>query len=742
MINLEGTVTDIRFRSEDSFYTVFSLDTEDGSIIAVGKIPQINVGDLIKVSGNLIYHNLYGEQIQITSYEKIMPNTTVQIEKYLASGIFPFIAKKTAKNIVDKFGIKSLDIMTYEPERLKDIQGLGKKKIQKIHDVIVKEQYSRNAFIYLQGLGIGNKLAFEIFKKYKNKTIETVKKNPYLLIEDIRGVGFNIADKIALKNNVKKDSPFRISAGIIYYLNFLANTQGDCFAEYEKLIEDVSDILDISIDLIENQIEDLVIGTKLTVEDIHEKKVVYLQRIYDIEKNIVSNILKLKFFEYNFEVSDIDKLLEDIEKEENIQYSKTQKIAIEKAVKNNIIVITGGPGTGKTTIIKAIIKVLSKIGKKYILSAPTGRAAKRIEESTGESSYTIHRMLGYKSIEDENRENYLEYNEENPLNTDVIIIDEMSMVDVFLINNVLKAITLETKLILVGDADQLQSVGAGNVLRDLIDSEVVESVKLDIIFRQSNESNIVKNAHLINSGKLPILNEKDKDFFFIKTKNDNEALETIVDLVKNRLPIHYGVDPFKDIQVLSPTKKGVCGIDNLNLFLQNALNPKEFNKNEISYQNIIFRENDKIMQIKNNYDINLVDKFGNISSGLFNGDMGYIRNVFEDNSTIEAIIDENRVKYSFKEFQEITLSYATTIHKSQGSEFPIVIIPMISAPYMLLTRSVLYTGITRSKKLVVLVGDENIMKKMIENKFTQKRNTGLAYHLKKGLDTVEELYGF
>ncbi|MFM1539116.1 AAA family ATPase [Helcococcus bovis] len=414
-----------------------------------------------------------------------------------------------------------------------------------------------------------------------------------------------------------------------------------------------------------------------------------------------------------------------------------QKKAISTAIIEKMLIITGGPGTGKTTIIKAIISIVKNLKMKYVLCAPTGRAAKRMEESTGDTASTIHRLLGYKSLDEDIM---LEYNETNPLDYELIIVDEVSMVDLYLMDNLLKAVKDNTIIIFVGDSDQLPSVGPGNILNDMINSEVIPTIKLDLIFRQGEDSNIVKNAHLINKGQMPILNEKNKDFFFVTTKNDVDTLHTVVDLVVNRLPAHYGVNPLTDIQVLTATRKGVCGVDSINKELQNKLNEPQFNKSEIKFSDFIFRENDKIMQIKNNYDIELKDKNLNTTKGLYNGDIGYIRNLFLDNNTIEANFDDKIVTYTMKEFNEIVLAYTATIHKSQGSEFPIVVIPMASAPYMLLTRNILYTGITRGKSLVVLVGNKNIMNKMIENTYKNPRNSSLDYSLRKAKLKIEEFY--
>ena len=450
--------------------------------------------------------------------------------------------------------------------------------------------------------------------------------------------------------------------------------------------------------------------------------------IYEIELSITENLLKLMKTNSKINDIDIDEEIKFIEKIENIEYSDTQKKAIKTALEEKVMIITGGPGTGKTTIIKAIISIIHNLKLSYLLTAPTGRAAKRMEESTGKEASTIHRLLGYKSIEESAQ---LEFNEDNPLDSYLIIIDEMSMVDIFLMNNLLKAIKKDTMVVFVGDSDQLPSVGPGNVLNDMINSNIIPTIKLDMIFRQSEGSNIIRNAHLINHGMRPILNEENKDFFFIKTRDDSHTLDTICDLVVERLPKYYNVNPLEDIQVLTPTRRGICGVDSINKRLQAKLNPPEFNKVEIKLGEYIFRENDKIMQTKNNYDIELKGDFFDTTKGLYNGDIGYIRNIFLENRTIETVFYDKMATLDTKEFQDIVLSYCATIHKSQGSEFPIVVIPMANAPYMLLTRNILYTGITRGKSLVVLVGNENILNKMIDTEIIDRRKSTLAYNLKK-----------
>lgn len=728
MIETTGTVEDIIYRNEENLYSVFLLDTDDGLVTVVGQIFDLNKGDILAVTGDLVFHKDYGEQIKLNNYKKVMPSSLSQIEKYLSSGIISNIGKKRAKEIVKKFGEDTLRIMTEEPEKLLKIGGIGKKTLEKIHESIVKAQSSREVSIYLQKFNIGNKLSYQIYAKYKEDTKAVIEENPYQLIDDVKGIGFNIADKIALQIGIKKDSSFRIIAGAEYLLYEEANRNGNCYMDYEDFLNRLSALLAVSRETILNNISEMVLWNKVKIINFDGRDIIYLRAIYEMELSITENLLKLMRANSKIKDIDIDEEIEFIEKIENIAYSGTQKKAIKTALREKVMIITGGPGTGKTTIIKAIISIIHNLKLSYLLAAPTGRAAKRMEESTGKEAQTIHRLLGYKSIEESAQ---LEFNEENPLDSDLIIIDEMSMVDIFLMNNLLKAIKTDTMVVFVGDSDQLPSVGPGNVLNDMINSNIIPTIKLDTIFRQGEGSNIIRNAHLINRGMRPILNEENKDFFFIKTRDDSHTLDTICDLVVERLPKYYNVNPLEDIQVLTPTRRGICGVDSINQRLQAKLNPPEFNKSEIKLGEYIFRENDKIMQTKNNYDIELKGNLFDTSKGLYNGDIGYIRNIFLENRTIETVFYDKMATLDTKEFQDIVLSYCATIHKSQGSEFPIVVIPMANAPYMLLTRNILYTGITRGKSLVVLVGNENILNKMIDTEIIDRRKSTLAYNLRK-----------
>ena len=738
MIEIEGVVTDIRFRSEDSNFTVFQLDSEDGLINAVGTIISLSVGDNIRVSGDLVYHKLYGEQIQIRTYQLMMPKTGQQIEKYLSSGIIPFVGERTAKDIVDRFGEDALDIIQENPSRLLEIRGIGEKKKEAIHEAVVKEKESREVFIYLQSLGIGNRMSMQIYKEYGQDSIRKIQENPYRLIDEIQGIGFHIADKIARKNNISKDSEFRIAAGILYYLSFEANNNGNCYLEKQGLLREVEKLLNVDKSLIEGLFFTLEVNGKIKLSQLDGQEVIYLKSIYDRELNIADKAIKLLSHNKLDEKLDLDQLIEGVEEDLRIKYSSMQKEAIRESLLHNMMIITGGPGTGKTTIIKAIIKALDRLNKAYLLAAPTGRAAKRMEESTSMPAQTIHRLLGYKSLQSAN--DLLEYHEDNPLPADAIIVDEVSMIDIFLMDNLVNALDVTTKLILVGDIDQLPSVGPGNILSDLINSGMIKTIKLDTIFRQGEESNIVLNAHRINKGQQPILNQADKDFFFLRTRSELETLNTVKDLVSTRLPNHYGVDPIKDIQVLAPMKKGICGVEALNKQLQERLNGKEFNKLDLEYKTLIFREGDKVMQIKNNYDMDYITDENVKSKGIYNGDFGFIRNIYEDDDKLEVVFDDKKVVYNNSDLSELNLAYAITIHKSQGSEFPIVVIPLTRGPYMLLTRNIIYTAITRARDLVVLVGDDEVLNRMISNNQIKKRNSSLDYRIRELMEIYEGIF--
>ncbi|WP_236913099.1 SF1B family DNA helicase RecD2 [Clostridium sp. Cult1] len=731
LLTLEGTVEDIIFRNEVNAYTVASLSTSDGNATIVGYIPYINIGETIKVEGEWIYHPTYGEQLEISNVSIVVPSTINGIEKYLSSGMIPHIGPKTAKKIVERFGKDALDIIQYNPERLKEIEGIGEKKLKRIVEAFEEQGELREIMVFLQQYGITANYGIRIYKKYGKDTVNIISENPYKLSEDIFGIGFKTADKIAQNMGISLESPYRIEGGIRYVINRYAGS-GHTYVPKDELLPSTSELLGVDSNLVEESLRDLAIKGIVHILNIEDEMKVYYTPFHIAENNVSRKIVELSRVELEDFNVDIDKIIKEIEGEEGIDFADKQIEAIKESIKNGIVVITGGPGTGKTTIINAIIKIFEDQSLTVNLAAPTGRAAKRMTETTGIEAKTIHRLLEYSYMEEEMA---FGLNEDSPLDTDLLIIDEASMVDILLMNSLLKAIVPGTRLILVGDVDQLPSVGPGNVLKDIMGSGVVKVVKLDEIFRQAEESLIVVNAHRINKGEMPILNEKDKDFYFIKERDPNNIVNIILSLCKERLPNYYGVDPLKDIQVLTPMKKGDVGINALNKYLQKVLNPKAYGKKEKLIGDQLFRVGDKVMQIKNNYttewelikDEVVVEK----GEGVFNGDFGIIVDIDDEDRIIKVLFDdEKEVEYNFNQLDELKLSYATTVHKSQGSEFPVVVMPIYWGPPMLLTRNLLYTAITRAKNLVVLVGEERYLRTMISNNRIAKRYSSLDYKIR------------
>ncbi|NLY68049.1 MAG: ATP-dependent RecD-like DNA helicase [Tissierellia bacterium] len=733
MLTIEGVVEDIKFRNESNTYTVAVLDTPDGKATIVGYIPIINIGETLRAEGEWVYHPSYGEQLEVNRVSIVVPSTVNGIEKYLSSGLIPFIGPKTAKKIVEKFGLDTLDIIQYNPERLKEIEGIGDKKLKRIVEAFREQGEVREIMIFLQQYGITPNYGMKIYKEYGKDTIKAISENPYKLSEDIIGIGFKTADKIAQNMGISRESPYRIEGGIRYTLNVYASN-GHVYVPREELIKSAGRLLDVDEALIEDSLREMALKGAIQTLNYNEEIRIYYTPFHVAENNVSKKLVELSRVQMDNIDIDIDRAIEKIEREDNIRFANKQKEAIREAIKNGIIVITGGPGTGKTTIIKAIIKIFQEEGLKVSLAAPTGRAAKRMTETTGLEAKTIHRLLEYSYVEEGMA---FGIDEDNPLDTDLLIIDEASMIDILLMNHLLKAIVPGTRLILVGDVDQLPSVGPGNVLKDIINSNAIKVVKLDEIFRQEEDSLIVVNAHKINKGEYPVLN-KGKDFFFIRAREPGEIVNIIVELCRDRLPKYYGLDPINDIQVLTPMKKGEVGINSLNKHLQQVLNPKAKHKGEKQVGEEIYRVGDKVMQIKNNYSIEweivregmVVEK----GEGIFNGDFGKIVDIDEEDRIMKVVFDEEKeVEYSFNQLDELKLSYATTVHKSQGSEFPVVVMPIYWGPPMLLTRNLLYTAITRAKELIVLVGDENYLKRMVDNNRITKRYSSLDIKIKSVL---------
>lgn len=730
MERLEGMVSDIVFKNEDNGYTIAHLVNEKDEVVIVGCMPTLAVGESVEVSGKWVNHKVYGTQFEVNSFMPVTPSSLEGIYVYLSSGMINGIGEKMAKRIIDKFGVETLNVIQNEPERLEEVDGIGRKKVKQIVKSYEEDRELRNIIIELSPFGITPSFCLKIYKRYREKSIEVINNNPYQLADEIRGVGFKIADNIAEKIGIEKDSKNRVAQGIIYTLNLSLNN-GHTYLPKNTLIQDAVKLLGIDSKIIEECIYELVYNKKIHIEKIEGRELVYLMSYFLSENGVCSQIVKLSEHKFEDLNVDIDEQIREVEDEEEIELANNQITAIKECVDNGLVIITGGPGTGKTTTINSIIKVFEKNKKEVILTAPTGRAAKRMSETSNKEAKTIHRLLEMGFSTDD--ELMFFKSEEDPITADVVIVDEVSMVDIILMYNLLKAIKVGTRVILVGDSDQLPSVGAGNVLKDMIDSDVINVVRLTEIFRQAQESMIVVNAHRINNGQPLYLNSKGKDFFFIKKDEPEDIVAEIVGLINERLPKFYGVDKLKDIQVLSPMRKGDLGVTNLNIILQKYLNKKEKFKVEETFSKRLFRVGDKIMQIKNNYTKKWeTEDQSDSGEGIYNGDIGYVYHIDKQKKILYAIFDQERiVEYSYDELDELEHSFCTTIHKSQGSEFPVVIIPITWAPPMLLSRNLLYTAVTRAKKLVVLVGEVKYLEYMIKNNRVNNRHSNLGYKLNK-----------
>lgn len=731
---LNGIVESIVFKSSDTGYTVIKFRENNIIHTAVGVLPHVKEGQNLKITGSWVNHSQFGKQFKVEECEEILPTSKDGIEKYLSSGIIQGIGPVTAKKIVNKFGEDTLNILDNNIERLKEIEGIGKKKLETIIDSYREQRELKNITIFLQTHGLSVNQCLKIYKKYGASSVDTVKNNPYILCDEISGIGFKTSDKIARSLGIEVDSPFRIQSGIRYVINeFCAN--GHTFMPKDELIKEASNVLTVSGDIIEENIKNAALDRKIKLEKVNDKECVFTIPNYYCELGITNRILTLAISNFQDISVDVDHLILQFEKKNNITFAESQKDAIISAFQNGIEIITGGPGTGKTTIIKCIIEIFETCGLKVLLGAPTGRAAKRMSESTGKEATTIHRMLDMGVFEKEESV-FVTNAEEHSLEADVVIIDEASMIDITLMNALLKSIKVGTRLIIVGDVDQLPSVGAGNVLNDFIESGFTKVVRLKEIFRQGKESMIVVNAHKINKGEMPKLNEKGTDFFFIRNDIQEGILNTIIDLINTRLPkFNSNWDKLKSIQVLVPMKKGVLGVTNLNEKIQNVLNPKAPYKKEKEFRSMIFREGDKVMQIKNNYSLKwtrIAGKGEHEGSGVFNGDMGFIENIDLEGKKLSIIFDDERkVIYDFMYLDELDLAYAITIHKSQGSEFPVVIIPAYMGAPLLMNRNLLYTGITRAKEMVVVVGIPKALKYMVDNTRSMERYSSLNWRIKE-----------
>lgn len=736
---IEGSVENVIFHNAENGYCVFSvaddaleLIDEDEEIVCVGYVPNINEGETIRLSGVVVMHPSYGKQIQVQTYEKTIPKTEKGIEKYLASGVIRGIGPSIARRIIEAFGAKTLDVMEREPEKLSSIKGISKEKAMQIGEIFHEQAELRRAMLFLQDYGISPVYAMKIYKRYKDNTIKVVQNNPYTLAEDIIGIGFKIADNIAENIGIEKNSPFRIKAGIKYVLN-QASANGHVYLPQESLIKNTATLLAIDGEFIENTLAKLQIERQIWVEKTTDGNIVFLNSFNYAETYVAKKLLDLSFAYGNN--GSYEKDIDLIEQEEGIKLAPDQRKAVNEAMNCGVLVITGGPGTGKTTTINTIIKLLQKEKMEIELAAPTGRAAKRMTETTGIEAQTIHRLLNVSYMAEDSKRQSFDKDEENPIEADVVIIDESSMVDIILMSHLLNAIAIGTRLILVGDADQLPSVGAGNVLKDIINSECIKVVKLNQIFRQAQESAIIMNAHRINKGEYPVLNEKNNDFFFMKRYNQAELINTVTELALTRLPKFLNSTDNRDIQILTPMRKSPLGVINLNNVLQSKLNPPSRDKREKEFRGTIFREGDKVMQIKNNYDMvwkSFDGRRWDEGVGVFNGDEGTISHINEGSEYIVVDFDDNKtVRYDYSQLDELELSYAVTIHKSQGSEYRAVIIPVFNGPEMLLSRNLLYTAVTRAKELAVIVGIPETLYRMVDNNREVNRYTYLKTRIQR-----------
>ena len=738
MEELEGIVEDIIYQNEVNSYTVAEFETQEEEITIVGYLPFINSGDTLKLSGRFVDHKEYGPQFKVDTFQKMMPQTLGALEKYLANGSIKGIGPVTAKKIIDTFGNETIHVFKYEPERLANIRGISKDKAVDMAQSFIENWEVWQIVGFLEKFGIGVENAKKVYKLLGANAIEQIESNPYILIDITRGVDFKKIDKMALELGVSYDNNKRVESGIKYAL-IRTTYNGHCCTIKENLIEFVIQLLDVTGEIVEDNIINLKAKNEIVIEERDGEEWVYLYSFYKVEQNIALKIMGLVHSKNMKHIKNIEKQLYDVESRIDMVLSSKQKEAIMAINENNVTIITGGPGTGKTTIIKSIIEIYKLQGKKVVLCAPTGRAAKRMTETTGEEASTLHRLLEIgKFNEDDFYKNGQDY-EGMPIDADVIVVDEVSMVDMFLMDYLLSCIYKGTKLVLVGDVDQLPSVGPGSVLKDLIASEQITTVHLDKIFRQAAKSKIIVNAHRVNNGE-PFLTKEDiedeemkQDFFFIKKPEQEEALKEIITLCVGRLKKFGDFDFFQNIQVITPTKKGMLGTKELNKALQEVLNPHIEGEPEKTNLGMAFRVGDRVMQIKNNYDISWERNEGTheIGSGVFNGEMGTILKINEHQKLVKIKFDDEKVCwYEFSELDQIEHSYSITIHKSQGSEFDVVIMVAPQAAPMLLTRNLLYTGITRAKKLLIIVGSDKVISYMIQNADSKKRNTGLEYKLR------------
>ncbi len=730
MDKIEALVTDVSFRNDENGFTVLQVRLDDGKrTSAVGVMPELAAGERIVISGEWGEHPQYGKQIRVLMCEVLKPTTERGIERYLASGLVRGVGPSTAKQIVEQFGADALDIMQYAPDRLREIPGIGRKRAQMIAESFSEQQQMREAMVFLQAYGISPSLSMKIYKRYGERSQAVIRENPYALVEDIEGVGFKTADRIAASLGIAADSPGRLRAGVCYVLGEAAAGNGHTYLPREALIWQTAKLLQVEEEMARNALDTLLLDQALIARQMDEHIAVYLPRAYKAELESARRLLELHAALPYKPDSRLDGRIADWQEQTGLTLNGDQIKAVRAAVTEGVSVITGGPGTGKTTIIRCILALLDRDAE-VLLAAPTGRAAKRMSEATGREAKTLHRLLEYGG-----EDGVFAKNAENPIEADVLIVDEMSMVDVFLMRGFLRALVPGTRLILVGDADQLPSVGAGNVLGDILQSDAAPVVRLTEIYRQDAQSMIVVNAHRINHGEMPVLNSKGGDFYLERCDSGAQAAERIVEMVTTRLPKYMGVDPLKDIQVLSPMKKGECGVWALNRLLQERLNPGRDGMPERTHGETVFRTGDKVMQTRNDYQMAwrkpLPGGLDEEGQGVFNGDMGQVLIIDPEERTLTVRFDDEReATYEDAQLEDLELAYCVSVHKSQGSEFPVVVMPAVGGPPMLLTRNLFYTAVTRARRMVVLVGRDGAVSQMVQNANIARRYSGLCIWLR------------
>ena len=751
MEKIKGYIEHIIYRNTDNGYTVLNLVSGDEEITCVGFFKTMDQGEMIEAEGNYLAHPVYGEQFKIEQYTILPPDDEISIERYLGSGAVKGVGEALAARIVKRFGKDTYRIIEEEPERLAEVKGISERKAREIAMSVNEKREARDAISFLQQYGISNTLSIRIYEAYGMRLYGIMKENPYRLAEDIDGIGFKLADEIASKIGIHTDADYRIRSGILYVLS-QAGAEGHCYLPDDELLQRAGTLLELEPEVCRPQLQNLAIDKKLVIKNLPQQEggcKVYASSFYYAELNCAKMLHDLNITEQEEQRSaaETEKTLgkiREIEAELEIELDELQRRAVLESIQNGIFILSGGPGTGKTTTINTIIRYFMKEGMDVYLAAPTGRAAKRMTEATGYESKTIHRLLELNgNVSDHSGIAGFEKNEENPLEADVIIVDEMSMVDIFLFQALLKAVTVGTRLILVGDVNQLPSVGPGQVLQDLIASERFPVIMLEKIFRQAGESDIVMNAHRIHAGEPIRIDNKSKDFFFLERSDVNVIYKHMIQLILQKLPPYVGAQPY-DIQVLTPMRKGKLGVETLNEILQKYLNPPSSDKKEYQSGSVTLREQDKVMQIKNNYQLEweVVSRYGipiDKGVGVFNGDIGVIRRIDEYAHEVVVEYDEHRqVTYPYAALDEIELAYAVTIHKSQGSEYPAVVMPILSGPRMLFNRNLLYTGVTRARNCVTILGSAQTLREMVDNDCQNKRYTGLNERIREmiALDDV------